>query len=911
MKRILLTIGFFLVLHVAFAADRFWVGTLVSNNWNNTANWSTVSGGAGGATVPGPTDRAIFDVGSNNDCNIDIDVTVRGIDIRTFYSTSIYLNGHNVTVGTQNFSMAGGNFYVGTGNFTSTTNFLLSGGNFVLGTGAFSETAGTFSLTNGATFQGSSGRINIGGAFTFANGTFTASSDSTFFGGNMTINAAGTDPSPAIFNHNNGTVVFNATTNRVVDLWGANSGFLTFYDVVLAMRATSPNTLTLAANDRFDVDHAMFLNTGQLAGGSGSQINIVNSANMNVGPAFGGSGIGLFFLGTGTNNYSLDAPYSTKLNGNVSITKDNFTDSVHVRSITPGKTIVDGFFNTSLFSLQIGILDFPDNNKVNFNFTQMLIFDGSQFISTSDSLLNTGDLLTGGDVFRHNNGTFVFSGNQSRALEFPPGVPVRFYKLVLNKPAITNNLTLLNGITAEVENDFTIVNGELLGGAGPDPTGFALNGNLIGEAGMSSTVLDMNFTGTADQTITLDPAVTANLDGNIIINKPTPGNITLNSPVILDNGPNQVLTFTQGIINTTATNLLTLGDNNTVTGANNNSYVSGPMQKIGTNWFEFPVGAAGFYAPIRVTGGNGPTDDLGGASTFTAQYNKVNPDPTFPPALHDPSLTNVSFCEYWDLSKDLASPVAFVWLGYDNTRSCGVTDPTKLRVARWNGIQWADEGIGSSATVPLVSTFNAQASFGLPFTLASVDQLANSLPVTLTEFTGKEKDGDVELKWTTETEINNKYFDVERSLDGSHFESIGKVTGAGNTTLTQHYGLVDRNAANGVNYYRLKQVDFDGKFTYSQVVAVKVTRINALLKVYPNPAINQITAEYKGFANTKVQVQLIDNYGRTIINSIQQPGISGRISLQLGTAVKTAGTYWLKMTTDKETLQQKVVVGQQ
>ena len=677
------------------------------------------------------------------------------------------------------------------------------------------------------------------------------------------------------------------------------------------MKTTSPNTLTLSTNDVVSVFHAMYLNTGQLAGGAGSVIQIVDNADMNVGASFGGSGIGLSFVGIGPNNYRLDAPYSTKLNGNVTIAKTDFADTVHIRSITPGKTIVDGFFNTSIFWLQIGNVDFPDNNKVNFNFTQLLISDGSQFISTSDSLLNTGDLITGGDVFRHNNGVFAFSGNQSRALEFPPGVPVRFFKLVLNKPAVNNNLTLLNGIIAEVENDFTIVNGELLGGTGPDPTGFALNGNFIGEAGMSATVLDMNFTGTADQTITLDPAVSANLDGNLIINKPTPGNVTLNSPVILDNGPNQVLTFTQGIINTTATNLLILGDNNTVTGANNNSYVFGPMQKFGTNWFEFPVGAAGFYAPIRVTGGNLATDNLGGASTFTAEYHKVNPDPTFPPSLHEATLTNVSFCEYWDLSKDAISPGAYVWLGYDNTRSCGVTDPTKLRVARWNGLLWADEGNGDIGTVPLVSTLNVQAAFGLPFTLASVDQLANSLPVTLTEFTGKEKDGDVELKWTTETEINNKYFDVERSLDGTHFESIGKVTGAGNTTLTQHYGLVDRTAANGVNFYRLKQVDYDGKFTYSQVVAVKVTRINAVLKVYPNPAISQITAEYKGFANTKVQVQLIDNYGRTIINSIQQPGISGRISLQLGSAVKSAGTYWLKMTTDKETLQQKVVVGQQ
>jgi len=191
------------------------------------------------------------------------------------------------------------------------------------------------------------------------------------------------------------------------------------------------------------------------------------------------------------------------------------------------------------------------------------------------------------------------------------------------------------------------------------------------------------------------------------------------------------------------------------------------------------------------------------------------------------------------------------------------------------------------------------------------DATANSLPITLTEFSAREKDAVVELKWTTETEINNKYFDIERSLNGTSFTSIGTIPGAGNTTLIKHYSTIDQNPANGINYYRLKQVDFDGKFTYSKVIAVNVTRLNESLKIYPNPAISNITAEYKGFINTKVNVQLIDSYGRTILNSVQQPGASGRITLQFNNSVKTAGTYWLKMTTEKETIQQKVVVGQQ
>jgi len=911
MKRILLTKVFFLSFTVVFAANRFWVGTPGNNIWSNPGNWATTSGGAGGAGVPTGADVAIFTGAANNDCNIDVTVGILGLTVQNTFTANIFQNGNNIVVGTTGVNMAAGVYIGTTGNFT-TSNVTINGAAFTVGSGNFTAT-GNFTMTNAGIFTASTGRVSIGGTYTLTNGTFTASSDSTFFGGNLVVNAAGTDPSPAIFLHNNGTAVFNSTTNRSANINGPLSGNLDFFDLVLAMRTTAPNILTIATNDIFNVFHHGALVSGQLTGPN-SNIQVVDNADLDVSSTFGGSNVPLIFInvGTGSNNFRLDAPYSTRLGGNVIVQK-NPGDSVHIRSLTPGGTITDGFNNTSVFVNFSGVIDYPDNNRVVLNFTQTIILPGATFISTSDSLFQNGDYVNSTGTFLHNNGTYVFSGNQSRVLQFDPNTTETFFNFVLNKPAVNNNLTLDPGDTSlVVENNLVIENGELIAAGGPNTAGFKLNGNFTGDAGMSATTVQLQFTGTGDQTITMDPAVTGNWDGNIIIIKPAVSNVTLNTPFILDAGPNQVLTFAQGIIQSTATNLLTLGDNNTVTGANNNSYTTGPVQKIGTNFFEFPLGASNFYAPIRVTGGINGTDDLGGASTFQAEYLKVNPDALFPIASReDPPLTNVSACEYWILSKDAISPGAFVWLGYDNTRSCGVTDPTLLRVARWDGSVWRDEGNGNLVPTPLVATANAQTNFGLPFTLASLDATANSLPVTLTEFSAQQKDDLVEVKWTTETEINNKFFDIERSTDGSHFTSIGKVDGAGNTTLIQHYSLLDPNPANGINYYRLKQVDFDGKFTYSKVVAVNVTRMNVALKIYPNPAISNITAEYKGFINTKVNIQLVDNYGRIVMSSVQQPGASGRINLQLNNNVKTAGTYWLKMTTDKETLQQKVVIGQQ
>src|SRR5262245_61442483 len=119
MKRILLTKIFFLSFTVVFAANRFWVGTLPNNNWNNAANWSLTSGGAGGASVPGAADAAIFNAGGNVDCNIDVAVTIQSLQIQNTYIHTISQNGNNVTItGAIGMTMAAGIWVGGSGNLS-------------------------------------------------------------------------------------------------------------------------------------------------------------------------------------------------------------------------------------------------------------------------------------------------------------------------------------------------------------------------------------------------------------------------------------------------------------------------------------------------------------------------------------------------------------------------------------------------------------------------------------------------------------------------------------------------------------------------------------------------------------------------------------------------------------------------
>jgi hypothetical protein len=110
------------------------------------------------------------------------------------------------------------------------------------------------------------------------------------------------------------------------------------------------------------------------------------------------------------------------------------------------------------------------------------------------------------------------------------------------------------------------------------------------------------------------------------------------------------------------------------------------------------------------------------------------------------------------------------------------------------------------------------------------------LPIELISFTATVKDAFVEINWITATENHNDYFNVERSADGINFKSIGQVNGAGNSSQTLKYAIVDDTPLNGISYYRLRQTDYDGKSSYSELEAIVFDRRNGFnFKIYPNP----------------------------------------------------------------------------
>lgn len=159
--------------------------------------------------------------------------------------------------------------------------------------------------------------------------------------------------------------------------------------------------------------------------------------------------------------------------------------------------------------------------------------------------------------------------------------------------------------------------------------------------------------------------------------------------------------------------------------------------------------------------------------------------------------------------------------------------------------------------------FNNQSS---PETFVTLGNIS-SLPIELDEFTAILEGDQVLTKWNVISQLNNDFFTVERATDGLDFKAIGTVDGAGTTQSEKKYSFVDKNPEIGINYYRLRQTDFDGKTeTFDPVAVEYIPEIESISidKAYPNPFTNQFKVEFTVNEATYVQFSLINSNGTTI-----------------------------------------------
>ncbi|MEO1437280.1 MAG: T9SS type A sorting domain-containing protein [Bacteroidota bacterium] len=144
-----------------------------------------------------------------------------------------------------------------------------------------------------------------------------------------------------------------------------------------------------------------------------------------------------------------------------------------------------------------------------------------------------------------------------------------------------------------------------------------------------------------------------------------------------------------------------------------------------------------------------------------------------------------------------------------------------------------------------------------------------SLPLVLGGFTGfTEANRLNHLQWWTSTEINTSHFEIERSIDGITFEQIGEVVAAGNSENIEEYVFTDQNPVKGANYYRIRMVDQDQTFTYTETIVLTIKADNEGVEIYPSPAIDIVNIDYFSELNQRVQVDVIDVTGKTLISDV-------------------------------------------
>ena len=165
------------------------------------------------------------------------------------------------------------------------------------------------------------------------------------------------------------------------------------------------------------------------------------------------------------------------------------------------------------------------------------------------------------------------------------------------------------------------------------------------------------------------------------------------------------------------------------------------------------------------------------------------------------------------------------------------------------------------------------------------------LPITLSSFSATKSGKSVMLNWATASESNFDYFGIERSTNGTNFTTIGKVTGAGNSNLTKQYSFADAGYSNGKNYYRLKLVNKDGSFNYSQTQWVDMSLI-ASIKLHPNPVKDILTIEGLD-ANQSTLVSIINNEGKEMQHIVIKETAHNFTVAQL-----PAGNYYVRIEAD-------------
>ena len=704
------------------------------------------------------------------------------------------------------------------------------------------------------------------------------------------------------------TLSANATINNLTFTVSGNNDN--------AKLSVAGNTLTVNGTALIDILAGNSNTDIQIGVNGGTAAGIIDfRGNVSFGPTNRGDGMG--WMG--------NANSKIIFRGNLTLGQRAFVNV----SNTPGTIEFDGsgsqtitWNNTSYYCefnhVVIGNTNNPTVNIVTGtaapdNILGNLTLNGSSVLNLGTSRWNGGTSgggtgnagslsLNGSSILQLNNNTGGHSGSnfpmRFNTVSFSSSSLVEYNssssQTIYNLPSpgyghlSINNGTKTAGADLMVRGNFDIKSsGTFNAGAFTHSIG----GNWINNGSFNAGTGTIVFNGSGAQAISGSVSTTFN---HLTINK-SAGALTLNRTASISGTG----TFTAGIVNSTAANLLVFNDNATTTGANNGSspsYVNGPVRKIGNDAFVFPVGKSG--AGYRYCAIDTPTPSNVN-DVFTAVYMRASAAAMGP--MTSTGLSHVSNCEYWNITEDGPnSPVTNItisWNGYSNCNTAAyVTDLSTLVMAQLGVAGWDNHGSSSnSGTVSSGSiTWNNLASFG-EFALGSTSGATNPLPVKLVNVKAFAVDAVNEIEWTNLTTSGIISYTVQRSVNGQQFSSIGSVPARSQNGGKEDYSLTDPQPLSTA-YYRILVTEISGKTSFSPIVKVQRSNTGPGISVYPNPVQKGQSVQLQMSGEPGLYtVSIFETSGRLLKNEIiQHRGNSLTKSIELP-ANLPAGQYFLQL----------------
>ncbi|MGQ0828247.1 MAG: T9SS type A sorting domain-containing protein [Bacteroidota bacterium] len=181
------------------------------------------------------------------------------------------------------------------------------------------------------------------------------------------------------------------------------------------------------------------------------------------------------------------------------------------------------------------------------------------------------------------------------------------------------------------------------------------------------------------------------------------------------------------------------------------------------------------------------------------------------------------------------------------------------------------------------------------------------LPIELLSFYAQTQNKSVHLTWATASELNNDYFTLEKTLDGEDYREVTRIKGAGHSSHILNYKFTDDNPFTGFSYYRLKQTDYNGDFSYSYVVPVKFsTGYSISIDLYPNPVIATVEVKYYAKNANALSFKVLDITGK-IIHTYNKEIELGENTFMIDIKNIVKGIYFMEITNGEETVFKKII----